>query len=228
MRPLRTGTDCLTGSPSPPAVQIIRTTAARDGLAAITRPGTELVIWQRHLPTDFTQWIANLDPGLLPDTHLVVSPEDCRRALAPVFEECSLPAGSMRDLLLNDIAELAATYAAITRTGRVDIRLNRISHDACWKFHRDYVDFRLLTTYRGPGTEWVDPAHAESALAGQQDYTGPINRLAPHDVALFRGCGTTPGQGILHRSPPISTTPQTRLLLCLNRPSEVSPADWRG
>ncbi|CAN0192971.1 unnamed protein product, partial [Chrysoparadoxa australica] len=92
----------------PPAVEVIRTTAARDGLAAITRPGTELVIWQRHLPTDFTQWIAGLDPGLLPDTRLAVRPEDCRRALTPVFGDCGLPAGTMRDLLLNDIAELAA------------------------------------------------------------------------------------------------------------------------
>ena len=199
---------------------------AEEGLGAITKPNVELVIWRRSLPLDLQTWLERLDATLLPDIRLLVRPEDLVRAMEPLLNDCGLPKGEMRALLLCDVDNLVSAFARIARTDLVDVRLESVSDDACWKFHRDCVEARLLTTYRGPATEWVQPDHAEAALRAQTRFKGPIERLGAHDVAIFKGSCAGPGSGIVHRSPPIMGTGCTRLLLCLNKPSAASPEPW--
>ncbi len=205
----------------------IATCDTADGLAGINKPDTELVIWRRTLPLHLRTWLDQLGASCLPDTRVLVQPRDLQDALQPHFDDCGLPQSDMRDWLTSDIANLVAAFARITRGHLVDVRLERLSHDACWKFHRDCVEARLLTTYRGPATECVQPIHAEQALREQRDFNGPLERLNAHDVAIFKGSCATPGSGIVHRSPPIAGTGQTRLLLCLNRQSDISPPPWQ-
>ncbi|GAB5470387.1 MAG: DUF1826 domain-containing protein [Rhodospirillales bacterium] len=186
------------------------------GLQAISQPQVQLVIWRRRLTLCLRRWLDRLDPATLPRLRLLLRPTDCRREIQPLLDEAGLPAGPMRDLLVEDIAALAHAFARIARSDLVDLRLEGIAHDACWKFHRDCVEARLLTTYRGLATEWVHPSQSQKALNEQQDFQGPIERLSTHDVGLFKGSCAQPGSGIVHRSPPIAATGKTRLLLCLN------------
>ena len=197
-----------------------------EGLGAITRPDVELVIWRRSLPLCLQTWLERLDARLLPDIRLLVRPEDLLRAMEPLLNDCGLPKGEMRALLLYDVDNLVSAFVRIARTDLVDVRLESVSDDACWRFHRDCVEARLLTTYRGPATEWVQPEHAEAALRAQTRFQGPIEHLGAHDVAIFKGSCAGPGSGIVHRSPPIAGTGRTRLLLCLNKPSAASPEPW--
>ena len=220
-------------SPSPQAISAsvaacegIETCEAAEGLGAITRPEVELVIWRRSLPSRLQTWLERLDATLLPDLRLLVRPEDLVRAMESLLNDRGLPQGEMRALLLCDVDDLVSTFARIARTDLVDVRLQSVSGDACWKFHRDCVEARLLTTYRGPATEWVRPYHAEAALRAQKLFKGPIEHLEAHDVAIFKGSCAGPGSGIVHRSPPIAGTGRTRLLLCLNKPSAASPGPW--
>jgi len=186
----------------------------------------ELVIWQRSLPSCLRAWIDRTKVSNLPEIRILVKPDDLRPALEPLLDGCGLPAGDMRHLLVEDVGNLVRTFAGITGSDRVDVRLERISHDACWKFHRDTVEARLVTTYRGPTTEWVQMAHAERALHDQTEFTGPLERLGDHDVAMFKGNRAGPSSGIVHRSPPVAGTGRTRLFLCLNKRSAVSPDPW--
>ncbi len=204
----------------------IETCEAAEGLDAITRPDVELVIWRRSLPSRLQTWLERLDATLLPDMRLLVRPEDLVRALEPLLNDRGLPQGEMRALLVCDVDSLVSAFARIARTDLVDVRLQSVGGDACWKFHRDCVEARLLTTYRGPATEWVRPRHAEAALRAQKRFKGPIEHLRAHDVAIFKGSCAGPGSGIVHRSPAIAGTGRTRLLLCLNKPSAVSPEPW--
>ncbi|MGF1605918.1 MAG: DUF1826 domain-containing protein [Rhodothalassiaceae bacterium] len=190
-----------------------------DGLAAINDPGMDLVIWRRALPVCLQTWLDRLDAACLPDIRLLVEPCDLRPALEPDLDACGMPAGDMRDGLVRDVEGLAHAFCEIARSDCVDVRLERVGHDACWKFHRDCVEARLLTTYRGPATEWVPPTHSEQALREQKRFNGPIEHLRRHDVAIFKGSCAGEGSGIVHRSPPILGTGQTRLLLVLNTPS---------
>lgn len=220
-------------SPSPQAVSAplaacagIETCEAAEGLGAIARPEVELVIWRRSLPSRLQTWLERLDATLLPDIRLLVRPEDLVRAMEPPLSDRGLPQGEMRAVLLRDVDDLVSAFTRIARTDLVDVRLQSVSGDACWKFHRDCVEARLLTTYRGPATEWVRPRHAEAALRAQKRFKGPIEHLKAHDVAIFKGSCADPGNGIVHRSPPIAGTGRTRLLLCLNKPSAASPEPW--
>ena len=220
-------------SPSPQAIWSsisecagIETCEAAEGLGAITRPDVELVIWRRPLPQCLQIWLERLDTTLLPDIRVLVQPKDLVRAMEPLLNECGLPKGEMRALLVWDIDNLVSAFARVARTDLVDVRLESVNGDACWRFHRDCVTARLLTTYLGPATEWVQPRHAEAALRAQKRFKGPIEHLSAHDVAIFKGSCAGSGGGIVHRSPPIAGTGRTRLLLCLNKPSAVSPEPW--
>ena len=206
----------------------IGTCDALEDLAAISTPGMQLVIWRRALPVCLQTWLERMDASCLPHIRVLVRPGDLRRAVEPHFDDCGMPPGDMRDLLLGDVDDLVSAFAGITRSDLVDVRLEHVSHDSCWKFHRDWVEARILTTYRGPGTEWVQPIHAEQALRAQKRFTGPVEHLRNNDVAVFRGSSAGPGSGIVHRSPPVAGTGCTRLLLCLNTPSPASPEPWPG
>ena len=197
-----------------------------EGLAAISRPDMELMIWRRAVPHRLTTWLEKIGSSRHPDARILVEPSNFRRAIEPHLDECGMPAGRMREYLVGDIDFLVSAFDGITKSGLVDVRLERISHDACWKFHRDCVEARLLTTYYGPTTEWVQPPHAARALWEQQEYKGPIEHLRIHDVAIFKGSCAASGNGIVHRSPPIAGTGRTRLLLCLNTRSPASPEPW--
>ena len=198
----------------------------RAGLASIKEPDTELVVWQRSLASDLQDWIDRTDAASLPHVRLLIKPEEIRPALEPLLDECGLRAGDKRDLLVADVTDLVIAFAGITISDYVDVRLERVSHDACWKFHRDSVDTRLVTTYRGPTTEWVRHAHAQQAINQQREFRGPLERLGDGDVAIFKGNRTGPNKGIVHRSPPIAGTGLTRLVLCLNQRAEPSPDPW--
>lgn len=204
----------------------VRTVQTRDGLATINEPGTELVIWQRSLLPSLGNWLDRLDVANLPHLRVLVQPGDLRAAVEPLMDKHGMTASNMRDLLVDDIGWLVRAFAIITGSERVDVRLERVDHDACWKFHRDTVEARLVTTYRGPTTQWVQMAQAEQAIAEQKDYQGPLERLGDHDVALFKGNCAGPNSGIVHRSPPIAGTGLSRLFLCLNKHTKVSPDPW--
>ena len=189
-------------------------------------PSTELVIWKRTLPPQLRIWLEQILAQALPDLRLLIKPDELQPALEPLLNQCDITASDMQDLLVADIAKLVQAFSRIAASARVDVRLERIDDDACWKFHRDSVDARLLTTYRGPATEWVQPEHGERAILEQKDFTGPLEHMGIHDVALFKGTHAGTGSGIVHRSPPIAGNGCTRLLLCLNQPTEASPDPW--
>lgn len=188
-------------------------------------PGVRLVLWRRALEARIGAWLDSLPAERLPHGRVLISPEEAGPALHSLGAAAGTPGGPEWRWLVDDIAGMVAVFARVGGDRRVDLRLEAISHDACWRFHCDMVPFRLVTTYRGPGTQWVDPVRSEAALRDQRAYAGPLEVLHPGHVALFKGARAAEG-GIVHRSPPMDGTGRTRLFLCLNLPSEVSPRPW--
>ena len=197
-------------------------------LSAIGQPAVELVVWQRCVPDQLHVWLETLELHDWPALRLLITPPDLPDALSLFLRERGLAMTAASIILVQDIQALATQYARIVGSERIEVRLEAINHDACWKFHRDCVAARLLTTYRGPATEWVVPAHASRALQEQKAYSGPLEQLRSYHVALFKGSCAGSGSGIVHRSPAMSGCDDTRLLLCLNQPSVTSPPAWAG
>ncbi|MFM7378973.1 MAG: DUF1826 domain-containing protein, partial [Erythrobacter sp.] len=116
--------------------------------------------------------------------------------------------------LIADAAMLAERFCAAMDLATFELRLEVVRTDSCRKFHADYVTARLITTYVGEGTHWLDAGDAARVAAGEAPRR--INRLAPFDVGVFKGRLASENPAI-HRSPPIAGSPGgVRLLLVLN------------
>lgn len=193
-------------------------------LRRIADPAVGLALWERRLSRAACRWLDGLPADRLPDGRVLVGVAEAHAALTGILARSHTPDTPEARLVVADAAMLARRFAAIAGGEVVDIRLETIRHDACWKFHVDDVRLRMLTTYRGPGTQIASPVNAAEALTRQRDYAGPLDEIPPHAVALFKGARG--GAGVVHRSPPISGTGLTRLVLCVNLPSAASPPRW--
>ena len=146
------------------------------------------------------------------------SPVDAATALAAVEgssrlagtpDELQTALGHLPPALAADIDALVRRFAALTQAPTVRLRLEVVEGDACRRFHADYTDVRLVTTYAGPGTD-IRRTPAEDA---------PVTRIGTGDIALFKG-KLFPGNPpvLLHRSPPIEGTGERRVVLVLDTP----------
>lgn len=197
-----------------------------DTLREFTASSATLALWHRQARTAVQQWLASLPVARLPHGRVLVGREDIETALDDILDTSGTPRGPEASGFAEDVAEIAHLFAEVAGIETVDIGLEPLQHDSCWKFHRDYVRLRIVTTYLGPGTEFVDDENAERALEEQKAYRGRIHEIPSNTVALFRGAKFADGAGIVHRSPPIAGSGLTRLVLTLNAPSNVSPTLW--
>lgn len=189
-------------------------------------PAVQLILWERSLDAELDRWLNALPVHQLPDGRAFVRHALVRPAVTSILDTVGTPDSPMRDALLDDVVILTKMFAAVVDSDLVDIRLETIHDAGCWRFHRDFVPARMLTTYRGSGTQWVHSAHNEAALERQKSYDGPIEQFQSHAVGLFKGVRHGQTNGVVHRSPPVREMDTVRLLLCLNPPSEASPDPW--
>ncbi|WP_084580001.1 DUF1826 domain-containing protein [Sphingomonas azotifigens] len=175
-------------------------------LEAVARPEVHLAIWNRRLPIALA-WLPQLDWRKIDDLDFATTLAMLEADVAEGLAEAGYPAGARADALAGEIVGHARRFGAIQKIDALAIRLEVIETDACRKFHADHVIARLLTTLVGSGTQWV---HVE---AGPDT---PIRQMRTADVAIFKGRLATDALAILHRSPPIGDTGETRLLLAID------------
>jgi hypothetical protein len=185
-------------------------------LELIAETGVAMAIWTRPAPPGLAAWLDRLPPEHLPDGRFVAEPGEIPERLAVLCGLVGLDDSSPRKRLIDDISGLADAFARISGAARVDLRLEAIDHDGCWRFHRDHVGLRLNATYRGPATQWPPLDHARRALRAQRRYRGPLNELPRFAAALFKGVKRAGASAVVHRSPPVAACGKTRLFLCLN------------
>lgn len=181
-----------------------------EGLAAIHQPGCAAVIWSRTPLPAFQSWLNDLAPEHLPRTRMILRPERVRAALQALTQTAGTPAGTGREMLINDVSAMADIFARVTGAPYLRLRLDVISGNACRKFHIDAVTARLVCTYRGTGTQC---GTAPDGAEPNRIFTVPTG--AP---IILRGTlwPAQPDTGLLHRSPPIEGTGETRLVLVLD------------
>lgn len=136
-----------------------------------------------------------------------------------------LPEPSAGDALVDDIASIAEAIAFLFDTDTVGIRLRLLTAAMCPRFHCDNLPVRLVTTYVGPGSEWLPESAINRAGLGAPAPDRPeinsdpaaIQRLQPGDIALLKGSGWVGCEehGLVHRSPALGAG-QKRLLLTID------------
>jgi hypothetical protein len=163
----------------------------------------------------------------------VVAPRDIKRVLscpatAPDIDELltDIPAASGLPLLREDMRELARLFARISGAEQLTLKLESFGSNLCERFHVDWVPLRLICSYAGPGTEWLDNADVDRAYLGpagggrtdeQSGLLRPgaaLGRLQRFTVALMKGeqWPGNVGNGLVHRSPRIAHSGLRRVL----------------
>ena len=104
----------------------------------------------------------------------------------------------------------ADVFSGLTPAACFRLRFEVVTRNACRKFHVDAVTARLVCTYRATGTEY---GISTNGRVPRRVFTVPTG--AP---MLLRGTPwlERPKSGLLHRSPPIEGTRETRLALVLD------------
>lgn len=181
-----------------------------EGLRAFLEPSCAAAVWRRQPQTRFQSWVDAIDPDRLPQGRIVLRPDAVRQALAELCEIAQTPADPERAQLIDDVAALSDMFAGLMQAPYLRLRLQVVTSNACRKFHIDALTARLVCTYRGTGTQYGISADGHDPF---RIFTVPTG--AP---ILLRGTlwPEKPASGLLHRSPPIEGTGETRLVLVLD------------
>ena len=141
-----------------------------------------------------------------------------------------LPSFPGREDFAADIDFLVEMYGVLLGCPAVGLRLEVLGRAMCPRFHVDQTGIRLLCTYQGPGTEWLEEGAADRSKLGMssagipddrsgiiRDASG-IHRIPAFAVALLKGSGWqgNSGRGIIHRSPQVPQSEKARVLLAMD------------
>lgn len=136
-----------------------------------------------------------------------------------------LPQPDAAEALIDDITSVAEATAYLFNTETVGIRLRLLNAAMCPRFHCDNLPVRLVTTYLGPGSEWLPEYAINRAGLGTPNPSRPeivkeagaIQRMSAGDIALIKGSGWEGNEdyGLVHRSPALKED-EKRLLLTID------------
>lgn len=199
------------------------------GLSRIHEPHLNLCYWRRTCSAELA---ASLD--VLARTHEFHQVRNSWRDQISATELVALTGDlpdSMQTAWACDIEQLLHVFCQIAGTQRVLLKLASTTRTDCPVFHTDYVPLRLLCTYTGSGTEFVDDRNVQrSSLGRTQGRTAQevnqdilldphnVEHLLPFDVALCKGevYPDGRGHGLVHRSPRITPASPPRIKLTID------------
>lgn len=195
-----------------------------DDLIRINNKGTNLVVWPREVKPTLRKWLDQELWNALPGEPFRLTAQSMRQILTDrVVRHCPTNSPGRR-MFIDDLIMLTNCFAAIAGMAQMTARLVPITDQPDSRFHVDCIAQRLLTTYVGHGTEWIDgdilgdTAPVDRQSDSQAANADPIiTQLSRFSVALFKGsrhsAATRP---LVHRSPATPGPTGKRLLFCLD------------
>ncbi|MCG7862585.1 MAG: DUF1826 domain-containing protein [Candidatus Thiodiazotropha endolucinida] len=194
-----------------------------DVLHQILDPGVNLSLWQRLPQTAITRELSILQASHLPDVRCPASLDSFDDDVSALLRQQGLDPLVFTNWR-KDLRRLADLYFSLSDDRDVTLRLVTTDDDECRRFHVDRTNLRLLCTYRGPGTEWLTNDQvdrlAQATGAPNEDIIrfGIPSQFEPFWVGILKGDAfpDNASHGLVHRSPPIKGSGQTRVLFCLD------------
>ena len=190
------------------------------GKGSIVWPN-QVLVESRSQINAITSYLDNILDDLTSFVHIFNDAIDSDRLYNLLDQH--LPDGPMagqKKIFMDDILRLATLFQETTKSGEIKIQLEIVTTDKCSLFHADYYRQRLLCTYFGPGTHWLDHSNVDRSALGKgnnnsivRDETA-INRANTFDVLILKGQDFGEGElAVVHRSPPIMRDNKRRVLL---------------
>jgi hypothetical protein len=199
----------------PPAPLAATTIEGRDAgvLRAILRPDVNLAVWHRTMDATLARDAVRLSESRFKDIDVIVGPE-ATQLIGVLSPLSAFPGG---EVIRADVSFLFGAFMQLF-PGPVRLCLEKVTGDHCAKFHVDYLRARLITTYVGPGTEWLpEPSVNREVLHHPPDCPCDANKqisrpgthprqAAAGDVLLMNGQRNDDGlPGLVHRSPALGS-----------------------
>lgn len=191
-------------------------------LGEVLREEINLAVWQRQLPTQIRDFASALLGEGAPLGHSIVlelaNPESTPNLSGLVDGYSDLPGQAA---FVQDVSWLVSVFACLFDAKRIGLRLRILDKAMCPRFHVDHVPVRLITSYAGVGSEWLEEGVMARRRLGEpvaepSDAT-LIQRATSGHVLLAKGekwIGNE-GGGLIHRSPQ-PPAGERRLLLTLD------------
>lgn len=193
-------------------------------LADIYQDDINVAIWQR-----------NFDEGLVAEINEFISanPDFSKSvSVSPTnaFDKLEFATdGTASTALLENMAELVDMFCCLFELEEVGLRLAVLNKAMCPRFHFDQVPCRLVTTYHGIATQWLENDAVDRSKLGRGSNGQPdsasglyndesdIQQMAAGDVALLKGerWSGNENRGLVHRSP-VTSSEEARLLLTID------------
>jgi hypothetical protein len=160
----------------------------------------------------------------LPDARGRVHSGKTETELAALFKMHGYDASTAFPAWLADLARLSEAFIDLAHGEPVTARLESMDGVRCPRFHVDNSYLRLVCTYRGPGTEWLEDeqvdrgAHEAGASNDAIIRFGEPHRMPEFTVGLMKG-RRYPGHadaGLVHRSPLPDPAVPARILFSLD------------
>jgi hypothetical protein len=190
-------------------------------LAEALRDGVNLAVWQRRLApqvADFTRLLLARPSEVSESVQIEIAADEQPRMPALLPDLADLPGYAA---FIADVTWLVQAFACLLDARRVGLRLRSLSQPMCPRFHVDHVPLRLITTYAGVASEWLEERGMDRRRLGdaaaEPRETGRIQQLQAGWVALAKGekWAGNEGAGLIHRSP-APPPGERRLLLTLD------------
>ena len=120
-------------------------------------------------------------------------------------------------------------FCCLFELEEVGLRLAVLNQAMCPRFHFDQVPCRLVTTYHGIATQWLENDAVDRSKLGRGSNGQPdsasglyndesdIQQMSAGDVALLKGerWSGNENRGLVHRSP-VTSSEEVRLLLTID------------
>ena len=122
-----------------------------DVLTNIYQKDISIVTWKRELSSELTSAVNDfLNLNKTKAAVLAVTPENTNEVLCNTFgdAETMMP-------LRNDIALLVDMFCCLFELKGAGLRITILDRAMCPRFHFDRIPCRLVTTYQGAGTQWL-------------------------------------------------------------------------
>lgn len=177
----------------------------KEGLFDILKKGTNITIWKRRPSAGIINYLDIL--AKMKNFSLQVNASEV---------------GLIRDYLpnhsryscyefANDIIQLSNLFKKVTGIENHNIHISTIETTQCPLFHVDFLFYRMICTYTGPGTQWIPNINADRNQLGcgrnnnmVKDFR-LVRETENFDVILMKGDlhSSDPNNGCIHKSPEI-------------------------
>ena len=195
-----------------PAAPTCRRVSELVDLVEIFDPGVQVCTWQREIDPAIETYLSQLH-----QTGELQVLETLSPAAQPRLD--GLPAGPGRSSLIEDLSLLYEVICELLGCAAVGLRFTRVGRAMCPGWHVDRVGIRLVCTYQGPGTQWLDDQDVDrrDLRAGRLE-EGAFLQAIKGEIVLLKGSlwQGNDAFGAVHRSPDLGSSTSLRTLITLD------------